>query len=121
MLLNVHTDCKCALMILPEPITHRVSQFEARGGLQHGVCELQRLRAYILRDTRKHLTGHVKFNVYYLVLNSEYLGPDVGLATGDPDVATSDLRRPFVSLSLPRSSLLSAPLHSFVLFLSGQL
>jgi hypothetical protein len=93
----------CALMTLPEPIAHRVSQFEARGGLQPGVCEPQRLRDYIEGDRRKHLTGHVKFNMYYLVINGEYSGPDVELATGDPDVTTSDLRRPFLSLSLSLS------------------
>jgi hypothetical protein len=86
-------------MILPEPITHRVSQSEAGGGLQPGVCEPQWLRDYILVDTRKQLEEHVKFKMYYLVINSEHSGPDVVLATGDPDVTTSDFWKGHISLS----------------------
>jgi hypothetical protein len=32
-----------------------------------------------------------KKEVYYLVINTEQSGPDLGLATGDPDVRTFDL------------------------------
>jgi hypothetical protein len=109
-------------MILPEPITHRVSQSEARGGLQPGVCEPQWLRDYIFGDTRKQLEEHVKHKMYYLVINSEHSGPGVVFATGDPDVRTSDLGRPFPSLSLSFFlSPISSPPLSLVLFFCGQL
>jgi hypothetical protein len=37
----------------------------------------------------KRLTGYVKFKkMYYFVINTEYSGLDLGLATGDPDVRT---------------------------------
>jgi hypothetical protein len=32
-----------------------------------------------------------------IVLNTEQLGPDLGLATGDPDVRTFNLEAPFLS------------------------
>jgi hypothetical protein len=54
--------------------------------------------------TRKHLGGYVKFKkiyIYYFMINTEYSGPDLGLATEDPDIRTFCLRAPFLlALSL---------------------
>jgi hypothetical protein len=47
-------------MILPEPITQRVSQSEVGSGLQPGGRDPRGIRGDILGDTREHLTGYIK-------------------------------------------------------------
>jgi hypothetical protein len=47
------------------------------------------------------------------MINTEKLGPDLGLATGDPGVRTFDLGTPFLSLSLLYAILIWAT--SFIL------
>jgi hypothetical protein len=36
-------------------------------------------------------------SIYYIAIKTEKSGPDVGLATGDPDVRAFDLAAPFPS------------------------
>jgi hypothetical protein len=48
------------------------------------------------------------------MINTEKSGPDLGLATGDPEVRTFDLGAPFLSISLLYASLVWAA--SFILF-----
>jgi hypothetical protein len=58
--------------------------------------------------------GYVKFKkIYYFMINTEYSGPDLGLATRDPDIRTCDLGEPFF-LSLLYVVLIWAA--SFILF-----
>jgi hypothetical protein len=51
------------------------------------------------------------------VINTEYSGPDLGLATGDPDVRTFDLGAPFLSLSLSYNFALLNTFVSLLIFI----
>jgi hypothetical protein len=54
---------------------------------------------YSMRGTRRHLRGYVTFKKrkYYFIINTEWSGPDLGLATGDLDIQAFDSWAPFYS------------------------
>jgi hypothetical protein len=45
---------------------------------------------YSTWGTQRHLTSYVNSGKNYFVINIEYSGPDLALATVDPDVRTFD-------------------------------